>query len=340
MRVVADVGGDHREVGVLERGPGDGEGRDLATRHPGRETGDLGRGRGRRETAADAVLLPRDGGLLRAAPAERLGGVDGQQATGGDDTDPVGEVLGLVEVVGGEQDRGALGGERADQAPEVAAGLRVEACRGLVEEEQVGSTDDAERDVEAAPLATAQADDPGVGLVVEADRGEHVGDVAGVRVGLRGAGQRLARGQQVKASGRLQHDPHPVAPREPGPLRVGAEHPHVTGVPVAEPLGDLDGGRLAGAVRAEQGEALAGADVEVEPVDGGPPRVGLGESPDGDRVCHASSVLPVGPWRDARAVDLTSTDRWTRAVEPRHPAKSGSLREVRGVYGPDSTKCS
>ena len=58
---------------------------------------------------------------------------------------------------------------------------------------------------------------------------------------------------------------------EAGPLRVGAEHAHVTGVAVAEALGDLDGGRLAGAVRAEQGEALAGADVEVEPVDGGPP---------------------------------------------------------------------
>ena len=35
-----------------------------------------------------------------------------------------------------------------------------------------------------------------------------------------------------------------------------------------QPLEDLDGRRLAGAVGAEQAEALAGADLEVEPVDG------------------------------------------------------------------------
>ena len=178
--------------------------------------------------------------------------------------------------------------------------------------------------------------------VVEADRGEHVGDVARVRVGLRGAGERLARGQQVQAPGRLQHDADPVAPLEAGPLRVGAEDAHVAGVARPEPLGDLDGGRLAGAVRAEQREALAGADVEVEPVDGGPPRVGLGESPDGDRVCHASSVLPVDPGRDARAVDRTSTDRWTLGIQrsQEHFVESGAGTALTLREPPDPAKCS
>ena len=50
-----------------------------------------------------------------------------------------------------------------------------------------------------------------------------------------------------------------------GPLRVGAEHLDVAAVTSAVALEDLDGRRLAGAVRAEQAEHLAGLDREVDP---------------------------------------------------------------------------
>ena len=46
---------------------------------------------------------------------------------------------------------------------------------------------------------------------------------------------------------------------------AAAEHLDLARVRRGEPLADLDRGRLAGAVRAEQPEALAGADLEVEP---------------------------------------------------------------------------
>ena len=47
-----------------------------------------------------------------------------------------------------------------------------------------------------------------------------------------------------------------------------AEHLDLAGVRLEQPLEDLDGRRLAGAVRAEQAEALAGRDLEVEAGDG------------------------------------------------------------------------
>ena len=131
--------------------------------------------------AAGAALLPRHGGLRGGPAAEVGGGVDGQHPPGGDDADPVGELLGLVEVVGREQDGRAAVGEGADELPEVAAGLRVEAGRGLVEEEQLGVADDAEGDVEATALAAAELADPVVGLVLEGDGGDDLVDVAGRR---------------------------------------------------------------------------------------------------------------------------------------------------------------
>src|ERR671910_531343 len=253
--------------------------------------GALGGGRRGGDAVPDAALLPGDRRLLRAAAAQRLGGVEGEQPARRDDPDPVGEVLGLVEVVRGEQDRRALGSQGADEVPEVAPGLGVEAGGGLVEEEQLGATDDAECHVEAPSLAAAQPDDAGVGLVVESHRGEHLADGTGVRVGLRGAGERLAWREQVEAAGRLQHDADPVPPLETCPVGVCAEHPDLAGVPRPEALGDLDRGRLARAVRTEQREALADVDVEVEAVDGVAAGVALGESPDADRAWHGSSVL-------------------------------------------------
>ena len=49
---------------------------------------------------------------------------------------------------------------------------------------------------------------------------------------------------------------------------VVAEHAHVAGGAVAVALEDLDGGRLAGPVRAEQAEDLAALDLERQPAHG------------------------------------------------------------------------
>ena len=77
-----------------------------------------------------------------------------------DDRDPVGERLRLVQVMSGQHDRGPVPAQSPDQLPELEASLRVETGRRLVKEEQLGPSDDAERDVQPAGLAAGQLGDP------------------------------------------------------------------------------------------------------------------------------------------------------------------------------------
>jgi hypothetical protein len=53
-----------------------------------------------------------------------------------DERDPVAQLLGLFEVVRGEQDRRALGVDALDVLPQLEAQLDVDAAVGLVEDEQ------------------------------------------------------------------------------------------------------------------------------------------------------------------------------------------------------------
>ena len=68
-----------------------------------------------------------------------------------DDADAIGEHVGLFQVLRGEEDRDAvLLREPSDLGPERRAGLRVEAGRGLVQEEDARPVDEREREVEPA----------------------------------------------------------------------------------------------------------------------------------------------------------------------------------------------
>ena len=75
----------------------------------------------------------------------------------------------------------------------------------------------------------------------------------------------LAHGQHRPELGLLQDDADALAERPLGAAGVEAEHGHLAAVALAVALEDLDGRRLAGAVRAEQAEDLAGSDLEVDP---------------------------------------------------------------------------
>jgi hypothetical protein len=68
----------------------------------------------------------------------------------------------------------------------------------------------------------------------------------------------------------------------PGP-RAGSEERYRAAVGSSEPLDHLQRGGLAGAVGAEDPEALAVADLEADRVDDGPAVVALGESGHLDR---------------------------------------------------------
>jgi hypothetical protein len=84
-------------------------------------------------------------------------GADGDDFAGVDDGDAVAEALGFLDVVGGHQDGALFGAEFGEQRVDFKADLRVEAGGGLVEEEQRGVVDEAQRDGEALLLAAGES---------------------------------------------------------------------------------------------------------------------------------------------------------------------------------------
>ena len=99
------------------------------------------------------------------------------------DHDALGELVGLVEVVRGEEDRRAGRPAQVDDVlPEVGAAVRVEAGRRLVEEQQLGAVDEPERDVEPALLAARERLHLPVRDLVELERLDELG---GPRAGSR-----------------------------------------------------------------------------------------------------------------------------------------------------------
>ena len=69
--------------------------------------------------------------------------------------------VGLLDVVGGVDDRGALGREPQDELPEPLALARVERRARLVEQQHLGSREQADRDVHALAVAARRACPPG-----------------------------------------------------------------------------------------------------------------------------------------------------------------------------------
>ena len=66
-----------------------------------------------------------------------------------DDRDTVGELVGLLQVLGGQQYRRPVSYEVADRPPDLVATAGVEPRRRLIEEEHARATDEARREVEA-----------------------------------------------------------------------------------------------------------------------------------------------------------------------------------------------
>ena len=101
-------------------------------------------GQVQREGAAADRRLELVGGALRDLDATV------------DHRDPVGELVGLVEVLRRQQHGAALGDQLADGVPHLAAGARVEAGGRLVEEDQRRPGDQAGGEVEPAPHASGE----------------------------------------------------------------------------------------------------------------------------------------------------------------------------------------
>ena len=109
-----------------------------------------------------------------------------------------------------------------------------------------------------------------------------------------GLGERLpvADGgcQRLVHRGRLEDDADAGAPVEACAGRIGPQHLDLAAVARPVALEDLDRGRLACAVGAEQAEDLAGPEVEVDPLQRLELAVALAEAADADDGGHGRRI--------------------------------------------------
>ena len=124
--------------------------------------------------------------------------------------DPVGEHVGLLQVLRGQEDGHALLPRQArDLLPERAAALRVEARRRLVEEEDARPVDEREREVEPALHPARVRPHLAVGGLGETDAREQLLAAAAALVAADAVQRRLqaqvvARRQQRVERGLLE----------------------------------------------------------------------------------------------------------------------------------------
>jgi len=100
-------------------------------------------------------------------------------------------------------------------------------------------------------------------LLLEADQPDHLVDRSRVLVVARELREMLGDREVFVHGRRLEHDADPPSPVEIRTRRIGAQHLHFTRIALSVALDDLDRRRLAGAVRTEQTEDLAGAELEA-----------------------------------------------------------------------------
>ena len=215
-----------------------------------------------------------DGDPLTADhPLEALGSVVGDHPAVVDHADLVGQCVGLVEVLSGEQHGRALGDEVADDVPHVLALGRVQTGGGLVEEDDGRPADQARGQIEPAAHAARVRLGHLAGGVGQVEPGQQL---PGADLRLPAAQiQQLADHHQVLGAGEVFVDRGVLAGQADGVanlLRLADDvvpaDPGGAGVGLQQGGQDADGGGLAGAVRAQHPEHAALSGSEVDPVQG------------------------------------------------------------------------
>ena len=184
------------------------------------------------------------------------------------------EAAGLAEEVRAEQNGAAvLGREGGQEVEDVAGRLWVEARRGLVEEKDVGLVQEGAGQGDALALTGREPLDAVVGAVGDAEALEQVAGLC--RCLLRGEAAHtsdeddvLEGGEALVEAGLLGH--HARAPTDVVAVgdRVEAEDAGAAAVGRQQAVEEANGRRLARPVGTEEGDDLAGVDVEGQAVEG------------------------------------------------------------------------
>ncbi len=196
--------------------------------------------------SAEADLLGRQ----RPAQLARVPGR--HQPAAVHDDHGVGQPLGLLELVGGQDDAAALVPQRPQQGSHLLAAGHVDRRRRLVQEQDLGRAGQRQGQRQPLLFATGQLAPRRPRPLTEPDHRQQLGGAAAVAVvGAEQGGGLLGPDPGVDPA-LLQHDPHP--PHELAVLRtrVEAQHPHPAGSGAPEALEHLDCRCLAGSVGPEQ----------------------------------------------------------------------------------------
>ncbi|MNS90308.1 hypothetical protein D3C72_1243580 [compost metagenome] len=190
-----------------------------------------------------------------------------------DDGQVAAQVLGLFQVVGGEDDRGAGGVDLLQHAPHVAADLDIHAGSRFVQDQQARPGHHRAGDHQPALHATGQGAAhhlrllPQVGAL-ELDLGHLLGFRARHAVEA-GVVHEDVEGlfEQVEVD-LLRHQPDQAHGGAAVAHQVAAEHLHLALAEVDQGTDDADQGGLAGTVRAQQGEEVARGHFQRDPFQG------------------------------------------------------------------------
>ncbi len=190
-----------------------------------------------------------------------------------DDRDLVRELVGLLEVLGGEEERRALAHLGPDHVPHAESAARVEPGRRLVEEENARPAGQRRREVEPpAHPARVGLGDPVCGV----PELEALEQLVGARAGLlfrevvepSEHPEVLASGQVLVHGRVLAGEADRLAHRLRFADDVEARHACAAGIRLQQRREDADGRRLAGPIRPEQPENGAFLHLEVDAVEG------------------------------------------------------------------------
>ncbi len=181
------------------------------------------------------------------------------------------ELLGHVELVGGENYRLPGDGEFADQTLYGFGGLDVEAQGGFVEEQQRRLVDQADGDGQLLLHAPGELLGENAALMAQLEALEQLLAAPARRLGAEPLEhaeilQVLQRRQPpVDVTVALEHRPQ-LAQRPGVAVRIAPADAHRTGVGTHQAGDHLDGRRLSGAVGPQESQNLAALHPQADPV--------------------------------------------------------------------------
>src|SRR5438270_1137042 len=167
----------------------------------------------------------------------------------------------------GQEDCFAKLREVLDDLPEMPPGARIETGSRLIKEQDFRIAGQSNPDIKPAFLPSGELVDLRLPLLLEPYEGDHLVQRSRMRIEAPVHVDRLGDGQVGVDTSRLQDDPDLF----PKPAVMGrgidAKHRDSSGIAGAESLQDLNGRRLARAVRPEQGKDFSLRDGDVNTLD-------------------------------------------------------------------------